>query len=193
MAITTLGALLSAADLIVNVLPLPIVARLNVPLRQRVAATLLLSLGTIATAAGVVREVYIYRAFIGSKDSTWNALPLWICADVEIYIGLVSQFNISPTKTRTNSFRSSAPVFHLFAPPGPRFRRGSLAVRVPVPEFYPAEALIHENPLENCKCPTACHGTTSTKTSSSTAPLHSTRPHTCGAERRVIRPRSLRD
>lgn len=89
VSITTIGALLSVLDFIVNILPLPIVARLNVAFKQRIAATVLLSLGTIATAAGVVREVYVYRAFIGTKDSTWGALPLWICADVEIYVGLV--------------------------------------------------------------------------------------------------------
>ncbi|KAI5271941.1 hypothetical protein E4T47_04775 [Aureobasidium subglaciale] len=89
VSITTVGALLTAVDFIVNILPLPIVARLNVVFKQRIAATVLLSLGTIATAAGIVREVYVYRAFIGTKDSTWGALPLWICADVEIYVGLL--------------------------------------------------------------------------------------------------------
>lgn len=88
--ITTVGALLTVMDFVVNILPLPIVARLNVAFQQRLAATVLLSLGTIATAAGIVREVYVYRAFVGSNDPTWGALPLWICADVEIYVGLVS-------------------------------------------------------------------------------------------------------
>ncbi|KAH0370266.1 hypothetical protein KCU65_g2649, partial [Aureobasidium melanogenum] len=87
--ITTVGALLTVMDFVVNILPLPIVARLNVAFQQRLAATVLLSLGTIATAAGIVREVYVYRAFVGSNDPTWGALPLWICADVEIYVGLL--------------------------------------------------------------------------------------------------------
>jgi len=95
VSITTIGALLTVMDFVVNILPLPIVARLNVVFRQRLAATVLLSLGTIATAAGIVREVYVYRAFLGTKDSTWGALPLWICADVEIYVGLVSLKSIS--------------------------------------------------------------------------------------------------
>ncbi|KAG9849125.1 hypothetical protein KCU98_g5025, partial [Aureobasidium melanogenum] len=89
VSITTVGALLTGMDFVVNILPLPIVARLNVVFQQRLAATVLLSLGTIATAAGIVREVYVYRAFIGTKDVTWGALPLWICADVEIYVGLL--------------------------------------------------------------------------------------------------------
>lgn len=90
VSITTIGALLTVMDFVVNILPLPIVARLNVVFKQRLAATVLLSLGTIATAAGIVREVYVYRAFLATKDVTWGALPLWICADVEIYVGLVS-------------------------------------------------------------------------------------------------------
>ena len=89
IATTVIGALLSFADLVVNVLPLPIVSRLNVPVKQRIAATILLSLGTIATAAGVVREVYVYRGLVATHDKTWESLPLWICADVEIYVGLV--------------------------------------------------------------------------------------------------------
>ena len=101
MIITTIGALLTVMDFVVNILPLPIVARLNVVFRQRLAATVLLSLGTIATAAGIVREVYVYRAFLGTTDLTWGALPLWICADVEIYVGLVSLGSTSPGTVRT--------------------------------------------------------------------------------------------
>ncbi|KAK6002015.1 hypothetical protein QM012_002505 [Aureobasidium pullulans] len=107
--ITTIGALLTVMDFVVNILPLPIVARLNVAFQQRLAATVLLSLGTIATAAGIVREVYVYRAFIGTKDSTWGALPLWICADVEIYVGLLCACvpSLRPLWTKITSWFST--------------------------------------------------------------------------------------
>lgn len=116
--ITTVGALLTTMDFVVNILPLPIVARLNVAFQQRLAATVLLSLGTIATAAGIVREVYVYRAFIGTRDSTWGALPLWICADVEIYVGLVSLVRndsmLVALLTRSCSYVLVYPHFALF-------------------------------------------------------------------------------
>ncbi|KAG9849687.1 hypothetical protein KCU98_g4782, partial [Aureobasidium melanogenum] len=108
VSITTVGALLTGMDFVVNILPLPIVARLNVVFQQRLAATVLLSLGTIATAAGIVREVYVYRAFIGTKDVTWGALPLWICADVEIYVGLLCACvpSLRPLWTKITSWLS---------------------------------------------------------------------------------------
>ncbi|KAG9952717.1 hypothetical protein KCU85_g1758, partial [Aureobasidium melanogenum] len=107
--ITTVGALLTVMDFVVNILPLPIVARLNVAFQQRLAATVLLSLGTIATAAGIVREVYVYRAFVGSNDPTWGALPLWICADVEIYVGLLCACvpSLRPLWTKMTSWVST--------------------------------------------------------------------------------------
>jgi len=85
-----MGGFLCFADVVVNVLPGPIVAMLRIPLRRRFSIGILLSLGTIATTAGMVREFYVYKALIATEDSTWNSLPLWICADVEMYVALVS-------------------------------------------------------------------------------------------------------
>lgn len=90
-----LGGILTLADIIVNILPLPIVIKVKVPFRVRLSIGALLSLGSVATVAGIVREYWIYRAFIATSDSTWEALPLWICTDVEIYVGLVSRVNMS--------------------------------------------------------------------------------------------------
>ena len=77
------------ADLVVNILPLPIVAQLKVPIRQRASIGILLSLGAIATIAGVSREVWIYKALVESMNISEGILPLFISADVEIYVSLV--------------------------------------------------------------------------------------------------------
>lgn len=90
---TIIGGFLCLADIVVNILPLPIVAKLKIPLRRRMSIGALLSLGAVATFAGIVREYWIYRTLVATVDSTWEALPLWICTDVEIYVALVSLFN----------------------------------------------------------------------------------------------------
>lgn len=89
LATAIMGGFLCLADFIVNALPLPIVVRLNMPVRQRASIGVLLSLGAVATLAGVVRELWIYKSLIATEDHTYEALPLWICADVEIYVALL--------------------------------------------------------------------------------------------------------
>ncbi|KAL1302278.1 hypothetical protein AAFC00_002697 [Neodothiora populina] len=84
-----IGALLCLADVIVNILPLPIVATMNLPLRQRVEVGILLSLGAVATIAGIVREVFIYKVLFKAADPILDAFPLWICADVELYLAIL--------------------------------------------------------------------------------------------------------
>ncbi|KAK8204590.1 hypothetical protein M8818_005028 [Zalaria obscura] len=84
------GSFLCLADLIVNALPILIVAKLKIPGRQRITIGILLCIGSLATLAGIVREVWIYKTLLATNDWTWEALPLWICAEAEIYIALVS-------------------------------------------------------------------------------------------------------
>lgn len=86
------GSFLCLADLIVNALPILIVAKLKIPGRQRITIGILLCIGSLATLAGIVREVWIYKTLLATNDWTWEALPLWICAEAEIYIALVSRF-----------------------------------------------------------------------------------------------------
>ena len=98
------GALLTAADLIVNILPLPVVAKLHLPVRRRVTIGVLLSAGAIATMAGIVREIWVWKALIADSDTRREALPLFICADVEIYVGLVSCTTYTMLGNRSNFF-----------------------------------------------------------------------------------------
>ena len=55
------GVVNSVTDLWVTILPIPIVMRLQMPLRQRVGVCVLLCMGGIATLAGVVRTYYTWK------------------------------------------------------------------------------------------------------------------------------------
>jgi hypothetical protein len=101
------GIINCVADLLCTLLPMHMVAKvlylhpdstsleltfsqLQMPKRQRIAVVILFSLGFIVTVAGIVRTYYIYRSVVASYDQTWEAYPLWICAAVEIDLGVVS-------------------------------------------------------------------------------------------------------
>lgn len=76
-------------DLLVTVLPIPLVRKLQMPLQQRIGVMILLSMGLLVVVAGVVRTYYIWKGLIASYDETWYTFPLWIAAAVEINLGVV--------------------------------------------------------------------------------------------------------
>jgi hypothetical protein len=84
------GVVNSASDLLTTVLPIPIVMRLQMPLKQRIGVCILLCLGMIVTIAGAIRTYFSWKSLIASYDETWFAYPLWIAAAVELDLGLVS-------------------------------------------------------------------------------------------------------
>lgn len=63
--------------------------KLKLPLRQRIGVLILLSLGFVVTAAGIVHTYFIWRALIDTYDVSWYTYPLWIAAAVEIDLGLL--------------------------------------------------------------------------------------------------------
>jgi hypothetical protein len=83
------GVLNCISDLTVTLLPVPIIMGLNMPFRQRLGVVALLSLGLIVTVAGVVRTYYIWRTLIDTFDETWDSMPLYICATVEIDLAIL--------------------------------------------------------------------------------------------------------
>ncbi|KAF2721800.1 hypothetical protein K431DRAFT_63989 [Polychaeton citri CBS 116435] len=86
----TAGVLNCVSDFLVATLPIPIVMRLRMPLRQRVGVCILLSLGYVVTVAGIVRTYFIYKSLVATYDETWYSYPLWIAATVEIDLAVVS-------------------------------------------------------------------------------------------------------
>lgn len=89
---TTLGAgvINCVADLLITTLPIPMVMRLKMRSRQRLAVVSLLALGFIVTIAGIVRTFFIWIAFMASYDETWFSYPLWIAAAVEIDLAVIT-------------------------------------------------------------------------------------------------------
>jgi hypothetical protein len=84
------------ADFLVVLIPIPVVLRLNLPMRQRLLVSLLFGAGFIVCFAGIVRTYYFYRLTDGYHDITWDAYPVWLSTAVELYIGLVS-ISLDPT------------------------------------------------------------------------------------------------
>lgn len=77
------GAMNGITDLIVTILPMFLIYKLKLPLHQRWAIGVLLSLGFLVTIVGVVRTYFMWYT-LASKDMTWNSFPLWIVATLEI-------------------------------------------------------------------------------------------------------------
>lgn len=84
------GVISCLADFLCTILPIPVVLRLSMPLRQRIGVCVLLSAGIVVTVAGVVRTWFIYKSLIATYDETWFTYSLWICAALEIDIAVVS-------------------------------------------------------------------------------------------------------
>ncbi|TKX25240.1 hypothetical protein C1H76_2473 [Elsinoe australis] len=83
------GVINSVTDLLVTLLPVPLIMRLRLPVKQRLGVLVLLCLGIVVTAAGVIRTYYIWKSLIGSWDITWYAFHLWIAACVEIDLAVL--------------------------------------------------------------------------------------------------------
>ena len=84
------GSLNIVYDFWVVLIPIPIVLRLNLPLRQRIIVALLFGAGFVVCFAGIARTYYMWRVTNGYHDVTWDAYPVWLGSAVELYVGIVS-------------------------------------------------------------------------------------------------------
>lgn len=76
------------ADSLVVILPIPLIAQLDLPFRRRVGAIILVSLGFAVCVAGAVRAYFTWLSLIATYDETWNCFGLYISAAVEIDLGV---------------------------------------------------------------------------------------------------------
>ncbi len=83
------GIINSITDFCVVLIPIPIVMRLKLPLRQRIYCALLFGAGFIICIAGAIRIGYTYMLNT-TYDKTWLAYPTWISGTIEMYLGIVS-------------------------------------------------------------------------------------------------------
>lgn len=84
------GIINSLADFAVTLLPIPLIMRLRIPMRERIGAAVLLGLGFAVTVAGGVRTYFVWLSMIDQWDQNWYAYGLWIAVAVEIDLGVVS-------------------------------------------------------------------------------------------------------
>lgn len=71
-------------------MPIPLIASLNLPLRQRIGAIILISLGFVVCVAGAIRSFYVWFSLIDTYDETWNGFGVYVAATIEIDLGVVS-------------------------------------------------------------------------------------------------------
>ncbi|KXS97313.1 hypothetical protein AC578_10745 [Pseudocercospora eumusae] len=77
-----------ATDFLLAALPVPIIIKLQVNRRTKITLVLILSLGYIACAAGIVKAVKQAR-FFGEADPLWhNAFNVW--NQIELCVGIVA-------------------------------------------------------------------------------------------------------
>lgn len=76
-------------DLLTTIVPMPLIWRLKLRTRQRIAVISIFGLGIIADIVGAVRTYYVWTMIYNSYDLTWGAWPISVTAAIEINIGLV--------------------------------------------------------------------------------------------------------
>ncbi|KAJ9302737.1 hypothetical protein DTO271G3_111 [Paecilomyces variotii] len=76
-------------DLLCTVLPMPLIWRLKLPVRQRMAVISIFGVGIVVNVAGAIRTAFVYKSLIASYDSTWVGWPIFLAAAIEINLGLI--------------------------------------------------------------------------------------------------------
>ncbi|KAL2852942.1 hypothetical protein BJY01DRAFT_83161 [Aspergillus pseudoustus] len=76
-------------DVLVTILPMPLIWNLKLPTRQRLAVISIFALGIVVDVAGSIRTVYVWKSMIASYDTTWEGWPVLLAATVEINLGLI--------------------------------------------------------------------------------------------------------
>jgi hypothetical protein len=82
--------LITILELIVALLPIPVVFSLEMDRNQQWSVACLLSMGLLTTMTGAVRCYFVYKAWLSSYDLFWWSEPSWIVAEVENSIAIVS-------------------------------------------------------------------------------------------------------
>ncbi|KAG8632127.1 hypothetical protein KVT40_001267 [Elsinoe batatas] len=77
-------------DLMTMLLPIPIVYKLQMPLRERIGVIVILTIGSAATISGAIKSYYIWLTFFGGQyDRTWWILTGWIAGLAEINVIII--------------------------------------------------------------------------------------------------------
>ncbi|KAF5022704.1 hypothetical protein F66182_5252 [Fusarium sp. NRRL 66182] len=76
-----------ASDLILFIIPIPVIVRLKMPVGQKVGAAIMFGVATMTVATSVVRMVYL-PSLLGAVDIPWVAAPanVWAFTEVNLFI-----------------------------------------------------------------------------------------------------------
>ena len=76
-------------DFLVAGLPTVMFARMDIPVRQKLAMTLVFAVGFFLCITGILRIVYINKIFNETWDVTWYAYDAWCWTAIEVFMGAV--------------------------------------------------------------------------------------------------------
>ena len=76
-------------DSLVFALPLPTLMNLQLPKRQRIALTVVFSIGFIVVVAGCFRIYWMWQVVTETYAVTWDGFDLWIWTAVEVNLGVI--------------------------------------------------------------------------------------------------------
>jgi hypothetical protein len=88
ISLTILSALNTLSEVIVAVLPIPVIFHLNMDRKTRWTVISLLCLGYLVGIVGIIRTVFGYIVF-DTDDLTWWAAPYWMASEIEISVAMV--------------------------------------------------------------------------------------------------------
>lgn len=94
-------------DLLTTIVPMPLIWRLKLRKRQRIAVISIFGLGIIADIVGAVRTYYVWTMIYNSYDVTWGSWPISLTAAIEINIGLVWLLTLARQAKEPISFRGN--------------------------------------------------------------------------------------
>ena len=80
----------SIQDFVMIILPIPIVWKLKLPVRQRMIVILLFCLGIIVVIAGGLKLLFLV-SMNRSIDKTWGGWPLWIGMHIPSVPGVLTR------------------------------------------------------------------------------------------------------
>ncbi|KAL1960775.1 hypothetical protein VTO42DRAFT_6605 [Malbranchea cinnamomea] len=109
-------------DLFTVLLPMPLVWRLRLPLRQRLIVIATFGLGAAVVVVSALKTKYLVASVRDSYDEQWDAYPLWICGIIELDTSLIcaSAPALRPLVTRyfPNALGTIRMTYRRSSPPG---------------------------------------------------------------------------
>jgi hypothetical protein len=83
------GAIKALMELIITTIPIPIILKLNIDKKQKIAIAILLGVGYLVTIAGGIRTYYTYTVYFKTRDQTWAQYPAFLANAVENDLAVV--------------------------------------------------------------------------------------------------------